>query len=75
MEYVEGRDLSALIEERRFTPQETAQTIRQVCRALEAAHAENVIHRDLKPQNVMIDGTGRVLVMDFGWLVPWRCRD
>ena len=38
----------------------------QVCRALEAAHAEGVIHRDLKPQNIMLDKTGRVYVMDFG---------
>ena len=66
MEFVEGRDLSSMIEERRFPAQEAAQIIRQVCRALEAAHAENVIHRDLKPQNVMIDSAGRVLVMDFG---------
>jgi serine/threonine protein kinase len=40
--------------------------IRQVCRALEAAHSEDVVHRDLKPQNVMVDETGRVRVMDFG---------
>src|SRR5262249_45315717 len=66
MEFVEGRDLSAMLEERRFSAVEAAQIVRQVCRALEAAHAENVIHRDLKPQNVMIDASGRVLVMDFG---------
>src|SRR5207245_10348946 len=39
---------------------------RQVCRALEAAHTVGVIHRDLKPQNIMRDKSGRVLVMDFG---------
>ena len=38
----------------------------QVCRALDAAHSVGVIHRDLKPQNIMQDGSGRVLVMDFG---------
>ena len=37
-----------------------------MCRALEAAHAVGVIHRDLKPQNIMRDGNGRILVMDFG---------
>ena len=40
--------------------------IEQVCLALEAAHSEGVVHRDLKPQNIMIDRHGRVAVMDFG---------
>ena len=58
-----------LIEEKqaeRFTPVEAAQIVRQVSRALEAAHAEGVIHRDLKAQNIMMDSGGRVIVMDFG---------
>src|SRR6516164_10860035 len=38
----------------------------QICRALEAAHTEGVIHRDLKPHNIMLDKNGRVYVMDFG---------
>src|SRR5260370_5606675 len=38
----------------------------QVCAGLNAAHLENVIHRDLKPQNIMLEPQGRVLVMDFG---------
>jgi tetratricopeptide (TPR) repeat protein len=66
MEFVEGSDLSAILRERRFTPEEAARTVRQVCAALDAAHAENVVHRDLKPQNIMIDRSGRVRVMDFG---------
>src|ERR1043165_9383635 len=40
--------------------------MRQVCSALEEAHAAGVIHRDLKPQNIMRDQQGRVVVMDFG---------
>src|SRR6202050_406168 len=67
MEFVEGRDLRALILERKkFPPEEAVEIILQVCRALEAAHSVGVIHRDLKPQNVMRDKTGRILVMDFG---------
>jgi tetratricopeptide (TPR) repeat protein len=67
MEFVEGRDLSSMLDAgHKFPATEAARIIRQVSRALEAAHAENVIHRDLKPQNVMIDSAGKVLVMDFG---------
>ena len=68
MEYVEGRDLAAIIHERtKLTPREAVAVIEQVCRALEAAHNVGVIHRDLKPQNIMWEtGTGRILVMDFG---------
>ncbi len=66
MEFIDGRDLSSLLEERKLTPEETVRILRQVCDALEAAHAEGVIHRDLKPQNIMIESGGRVVVMDFG---------
>lgn len=67
MDYVEGHDLRALLKEKRkFPSSEAARIMLQICRALEAAHSEHVIHRDLKPQNVMLDGKGRVYVMDFG---------
>jgi eukaryotic-like serine/threonine-protein kinase len=67
MEYVEGENLLTLIhQKKKFSPEETVEIIQQVCKALEAAHAVGVIHRDLKPQNVMRDKTGRILVMDFG---------
>ena len=67
MEFVEGEDLRTLIHERKkFPPEEAVGIMEQVCLALDAAHQVNVIHRDLKPQNVMRDKTGRILVMDFG---------
>jgi tetratricopeptide (TPR) repeat protein/predicted Ser/Thr protein kinase/TolB-like protein len=67
MEYIEGRDLRSLLAERgKFAPEEAVGIVEQVCRALDAAHAEGVIHRDLKPQNIMVDKHGRVAVMDFG---------
>jgi eukaryotic-like serine/threonine-protein kinase len=67
MEYIEGKDLRSLIREKtKFAPEEAVEVIRQVCQALDAAHSVEVIHRDLKPQNIMQDGTGRILVMDFG---------
>ena len=67
MEYVEGHDLKTLLKRQKFSPEEAAGIMGQVCLALEAAHAESVIHRDLKPPNVLVEeNTGRVLVMDFG---------
>jgi tetratricopeptide (TPR) repeat protein/predicted Ser/Thr protein kinase len=66
MEFVEGRDLSSALEGRKFAPEEAVKILRQVCDALEAAHREGVVHRDLKPQNIMLEDGGRVLVMDFG---------
>jgi tetratricopeptide (TPR) repeat protein len=67
MEFVEGRPLTALLAERgKFPPEEAARVIQQVCLGLEVAHAEGVIHRDLKPQNIMLDEHGKVTVMDFG---------
>src|ERR1035438_9935158 len=67
MEFIEGQDLRALIrEKKRFTPEEAVDVIQQVCHALKAGHNVGVNHGDLKPQNIMQDGSGRILVMDFG---------
>src|SRR6266436_8605152 len=67
MEYLEGKDLRAVLREQgKLAPAEAAKIILQICRALEVAHGEGVIHRDLKPQNIMLDANGRAYVMDFG---------
>jgi eukaryotic-like serine/threonine-protein kinase len=67
MEYIEGQDLQSILKQKKkLQPAEAANIMAQVCRALEAAHNEGVIHRDLKPQNIMLDKTGRAYVMDFG---------
>ncbi len=67
MEYLEGQDLRVVLREKvKLTPEAAARVILQICRALEAAHGEGVIHRDLKPQNIMLDANGRAYVMDFG---------
>jgi serine/threonine protein kinase/Tfp pilus assembly protein PilF len=67
MEFVEGEDLRELIQEKKkLSPEDSVEIIQQACRGLEAAHSVGVIHRDLKPQNIMRDRTGRILVMDFG---------
>jgi serine/threonine protein kinase len=71
MELLEGHSLSALLRRERFLPLGRAVPILvQVCRALEAAHARGIVHRDVKPQNVMLlSREGRpdfVKVVDFG---------
>jgi eukaryotic-like serine/threonine-protein kinase len=67
MEFVEGQDLRSLIQEqKKFSPEDAVEITQQICRALEATHGVGVIHRDLKPQNIMRDQTGRILLMDFG---------
>jgi eukaryotic-like serine/threonine-protein kinase len=67
LEYIEGPDLRSFIkQEGKPSHEESVGIMQQVCLALEAAHAEGVVHRDLKPQNIMIDNQGSVVVMDFG---------
>jgi len=67
MEYVEGTSLKQLIDSRGKLPVPVTLTIgKQLCRALEVAHEQGVIHRDIKPQNLLLDATGTLKVMDFG---------
>jgi eukaryotic-like serine/threonine-protein kinase len=67
MELVPGRDLRSILEERgKLPPDEAVDIFQQICFALETAHGAGILHRDLKPQNVMREDTGRVVVMDFG---------
>jgi serine/threonine-protein kinase len=67
MEFVEGTSLKQLIETRGRLPVAVTLTIgKQLCRALEVAHEQGVIHRDIKPQNMVVDATGFLKVMDFG---------
>ncbi|MDA1082670.1 MAG: protein kinase [Gemmatimonadetes bacterium] len=67
MEYVEGRSLKDLITSRGKLPVPvTLSVAKQLCRALEIAHDEGVIHRDIKPQNMVVQADGVLKVMDFG---------
>jgi serine/threonine protein kinase len=67
MEYVDGEDLGSLLRRIGRLPGDKAVEIaRKLCAGLAAAHAKGILHRGLKPANVMIDGRGQVLIMDFG---------
>ncbi|HEX4574188.1 MAG TPA: protein kinase [Gemmatimonadales bacterium] len=67
MEYVEGTSLKQLIAARERVPVPVVLTIgKQLCRALEVAHEQGVIHRDIKPHNIVVDASGFLKVMDFG---------
>jgi serine/threonine-protein kinase len=67
MEYVEGITLKTYIEKKtQLTFKETISIAIQVARGIEAAHNKNIIHRDIKPQNIIISTEGKVKVTDFG---------
>lgn len=67
MEYAEGQDLAHVIREHgRLTPGDAVRVAEQVCAALGAAHRAGVVHRDVKPGNVIIRPDGTVKVTDFG---------
>ncbi len=65
-EYIEGRTLARAIEEGRLSFKESAQLVREAADALDYAHRHLVIHRDVKPGNILLDLTGRPHITDFG---------
>lgn len=67
MEYIQGKSLKEIIEKKgALNPETIVNYSMQICNALEIAHSNNLIHRDIKPQNILIDAEDKVKVADFG---------
>ncbi|RJP17498.1 MAG: hypothetical protein C4520_16150 [Candidatus Abyssobacteria bacterium SURF_5] len=66
MEYIDGASLSRLLKHGKLTFNTKAQILLQVAAALDYAHRRGIVHRDVKPDNVLIDRTGRAKIADFG---------
>jgi predicted Ser/Thr protein kinase len=66
MEFVDGIDLREAIQTGELTPNEAMAIVPQICEALQYAHDEGVVRRDIKPENILLDKKGRVKIADFG---------
>jgi serine/threonine protein kinase len=66
MEYVEGESIKAAVGNKGISTRRGLEIIEQMCRAIGHAHRKGVIHRDINPNNILLDGQGRPVLIDFG---------
>lgn len=66
MELIDGVTLTENLENHTLTEKDRVELLLQICAAVEHAHQRSVIHRDLKPGNILVDGQGRAVLVDFG---------
>ncbi|HEX3528321.1 MAG TPA: protein kinase [Thermoanaerobaculia bacterium] len=75
MEYVAGRSVAEMLEPGPLPLALTVELARQIAAGLAAAHAAGLVHRDLKSENVLVDGEGRARILDFGLAKPLDSND
>ncbi len=66
MDYVEGKNLAELVREGPLPPAKVAALLKTIAEAIQYAHQRGILHRDLKPQNILMDATGQPRITDFG---------
>lgn len=69
--YIESVTLAETLRHRRFDPQEAARIVRTLAEALDNAHQAGIVHRDIKPQNVLLAADGNPMITDFGLAHLW----
>jgi predicted Ser/Thr protein kinase len=75
MEYIRGRNLDQLASEGQITPRHAAELVAKVASAAALAHSRGVVHRDIKPKNILVDAAGEPRLIDFGMArlrTAWR---
>ena len=66
MEFVDGANLRHVMHKGGIEPKQALEIVPQICDALQYAHDEGIVHRDVKPENILLDKRGRVKIADFG---------
>ena len=66
MEFVDGLTLRQLFQARKLSPAEALKIVPEICKALQYAHEQGIVHRDINPENILLDKQGRVKIADFG---------
>src|SRR5262249_38241734 len=64
--YIDGTDLARRLEQSRLSPHEAVELVATVAEALHYAHKQGIVHRDIKPGNLLLDRSGKPSVADFG---------